>query len=165
MSVTAAAGFRASGVAAGSRVQVNVSAGRTGTTAGTVTVPDVVGLAQAAAARTLRQAGLEVEPNPVESSEPVGRVIRQSPAAGASRGRGAVVRIDVSEGEAVPDVVGDDEATATERLEGAGFTVRVVTQDTTDPAEDGVVLSQSPPGGDRLGAGGRVTITVGLLSG
>ncbi len=157
-----AAGERA---ARGSSVQINVSAGRTGTTAGSVTVPDVVGLSQAAAAGRLRAAGLEVETNPVESSEPKGRVIRQSPAAGGQRTRGAVVRIDVSDGVDVPDVAGEDEATATQRLEQAGFTVRVITQDTSDPAEDGIVLTQSPPAGDRLAAAGRVTITVGLLSG
>jgi beta-lactam-binding protein with PASTA domain len=152
-------------VVRGSGVQINVAARRTGTTAAAVTIPDVVGLTESAAARRLRAAGLEVETNPVESAEPAGRVVRQNPAAGTRRSRGAVVRIDVSEGTTVPDVVGEDEATATQRLEQAGFTVTVETVETTDPAEDGIVLEQRPSAGESLAGGGRVTIIVGALSG
>jgi beta-lactam-binding protein with PASTA domain len=63
----------------------------------------------------------------------------------------------------VPDVVGLDRPTAERRLQQAGFTVRTVPRDTSDPAQDGIVLEQRPPGGSSGRVGTQVTITVGLL--
>jgi beta-lactam-binding protein with PASTA domain len=63
----------------------------------------------------------------------------------------------------VPDVVGLDAPTAERRLRQAGFAVRSVPRDTVDPAEDGIVLEQRPPGGSSGRAGAQVTITVGVL--
>jgi serine/threonine-protein kinase len=63
----------------------------------------------------------------------------------------------------VPDVVGLDAATAERRLRQAGFAVRSVTRDTPDPAEDGIVLEQQPPGGASARVGTQVTITLGKL--
>lgn len=63
----------------------------------------------------------------------------------------------------VPDVVGLDAPTAEQRLRQAGFAVRSVPRDTLDPAEDGIVLEQRPPGGSSGRAGAQVTITVGVL--
>ena len=57
----------------------------------------------------------------------------------------------------MPNVVGDDEATATNTLEGQGFTVRVQ----TTSGEDGVVQSQSPAAGTQVDEGSRITIFVG----
>ena len=47
----------------------------------------------------------------------------------------------------VPDVTGLDEAAARSELERAGFAVRVTDEPTTDPAQDGVVIGQTPTGG------------------
>jgi beta-lactam-binding protein with PASTA domain len=60
-------------------------------------------------------------------------------------------------------VVGLDEPTARARLLQAGFTVRIVTRTTSDPAEEGIVLDQRPLGGTPARAGAQVTITVGAL--
>jgi beta-lactam-binding protein with PASTA domain len=168
-----------------SKVQINVSKGTgttgtvtittTGTTqttttpaGGSVAVPDVVGLKQAAARRQLEDASFKVDARQVPSKEPVGTVVAQFPAAGQLAKRGGTIRINVSKGDgrkAVPDVIGDDEATARQRLEQAGFTVTVVDQDTTDPAEDGVVVDQDPAGAARRKPGADVTIFVGVLTG
>ena len=64
----------------------------------------------------------------------------------------------------VPDVVGLDAPTAEQRLRQAGFGVRSVSRDTTDPAEDGIVLEQRPVGGGRAPRGSQVTLTVGALT-
>ncbi len=140
----------------------------TGTTTGTTTVPDVVGLSQAAATRRLTAAGFDVDTKRVPSREPRGRVVAQFPAAGSRLARGAAVRINISRGppvlRAVPDVIGDTEATARQRLARAGFVVRVIREETTDPAEDGLVIDQDPPAGERLRRGARVTIFVGVLT-
>jgi serine/threonine-protein kinase len=74
------------------------------------------------------------------------------------------VTLQVSTGpssSAVPGVSNLDETSASETLEAAGFKVRVATEDTTDPALDGVVVSQDPPAGTVVEPGSRVTIFVG----
>lgn len=60
----------------------------------------------------------------------------------------------------VPDVVGDDEATATATLEAAGFLVNVASEYTAAP--EGEVASQFPIGGGQAALGSMVTITVSL---
>ena len=159
--------------AKGAKVQINVSTGSSSTTTqtpatGTATVPDVVGLKRAAATNQLQAAGFKVDAREVPSGEPVGTVLAQFPAAGATAKRGGTIRINVSRGDGkkvVPDVVGLDEAAAQTRLESAGFTVTVVDQETTEPAEDGVVVDQKPPAEGRLKPGAEVTIFVGRLAG
>ena len=171
---------------AGSSVRVNVSEGRAATTGATTTgatttttptrtatapasvaVPDVVGLSQSAATRRLQSAGFDVDTKRVPSSEPRGRVVAQFPAAGTRAARGGAIRINVSQGPpqsaVVPDVIGDDEATARQRLTQAGFRVRVIREETTDPAEDGLVIDQDPPPRERLRRGATVTLYVGTL--
>jgi beta-lactam-binding protein with PASTA domain len=172
----------------GSRVRINVSQGApaattttsatTGgaTTTGTTTaasakVPRVVGLSQAAAQRKLHAAGLRVRTAYVASSKPSGTVVAQRPAPGTTLRRGAAVRVNVSIGsnpkpaKAVPDVTGEDEATAQSDLEAAGFRVSVVDEPTTDENEDGIVVDEDPAAGTRVPAGSLVTIYVGRFSG
>jgi eukaryotic-like serine/threonine-protein kinase len=118
------------------------------------------------ARRQLRSLGLTVTVVQVRSDEPAGTVVRQSPRAGAELRKGATVRLAVSTGPRtvdVPDVTGLDEGSARSELEGAGFEVRVVDQETTDPTEDGVVLTQEPAGGTAA-SGSVVTLTVGRLA-
>jgi beta-lactam-binding protein with PASTA domain len=62
------------------------------------------------------------------------------------------------------DVVGMNEASAIRELETAGFVVRVVDEPTFEPADDGVVVAQSPSGGTTRREGSPVTITVARLS-
>jgi hypothetical protein len=62
----------------------------------------------------------------------------------------------------VPDTVGQDEATATSTLEGAGYRVRLMTRTVSTRREEGVVVQQLPTGGTRR-IGSTVTIVVGRL--
>ena len=169
----------------GSRVRINVSQGApattttgttptgtaTTTTAATAKVPRVAGLSQTAAQRRLRAAGFRVRTAYVASSKPSGTVVAQRPAPGTTLRRGAVVRINVSLGsnpqpaKAVPDVTGEDEATARADLEAAGFQVSVVEEPTTDENEDGIVIDEDPAAGTRAPAGSLVTIYVGSFTG
>jgi beta-lactam-binding protein with PASTA domain len=131
-----------------------------------VEVPDVVGSAAAAARRQLRSAGLRVTTTSVVSQEPAGTVIAQSPRGGAELREGGTVKLTVSTGPAeveVPDVTGQDEASATSELERAGFQVRVIDESIEDPAQDGVVLLQAPAGGSTARDGATVTLTIGRL--
>jgi beta-lactam-binding protein with PASTA domain len=171
------------GVPKGSRVRINVSQGApaaTTTTGGTTpttpttksaTVPGVVGLSQSAAQKRLHAAGFRVRTAYVASSKPSGTVVAQQPAPGTTLRRGAAVRINVSVGsnpqpaKAVPDVTGEDEATARSDLEAAGFQVSVVDEPTTDKNEDGIVIDEDPAAGTRAPAGSPVAIYVGRFGG
>jgi beta-lactam-binding protein with PASTA domain len=62
---------------------------------------------------------------------------------------------------AVPNVVGQDQASAASTLSAEGLTVITRTQEVTDQAQDGLVQSQDPAEGTRVAKGTRVTIFVG----
>jgi serine/threonine-protein kinase len=165
-------------VARGSKVRINVSAGAaasggapttqsTTTTTATqqVQVPNVVGLQQNVAQRRLNRPGLAVRVQYVASSKPSGQVVDQSPAAGTSMKKGSRVQITVSLGSnatttQVPDVVGQDQQTATTTLQGAGFEVQVIDVPATDPSQNGNVVDEQPAGGSRAPQGSTVTIYV-----
>jgi beta-lactam-binding protein with PASTA domain len=138
-----------------------------------VTVLDVTGKRLLAARKLIRKAGLVTEFKRVPSDLPKGTVVSQSPKPGTTAKRGAHVLVNVSLGPApptgappiVPDVTGEDEATATQDLQSAGYQVEVVSQDTADPAEDRVVIDQNPAVGESAPAKSKVTIYVGRFGG
>jgi sugar lactone lactonase YvrE/uncharacterized protein (DUF2345 family) len=70
------------------------------------TIPNVVGMTEAAAATSLTEAGLTVGAVDSEysSSEPAGSVIGESPAAGTQANLGSAVALMISTGEAPPPV-------------------------------------------------------------
>jgi eukaryotic-like serine/threonine-protein kinase len=142
----------------GSRVTVVVSSG-----VRLVTVPNVVGLDESTARAELEGEGFVVNPEIEESDAEEGTVIRQDPGAGRVE-EGSEVTIVVSSGPGdvtVPNVVGQSQESATARLAGLGFDVRVATRDTDSESEDGRVLDQSPSAGTDLPQGSDVTIVVG----
>lgn len=167
-----------------SQVKLNVSTGTpstvTTTTTATTTVgsppassaqlPRVVGLGQTTALRRLNSMGMHPTVVYVRSSQPVNRVLSQSPAAGATVVRGSRVRINVSTGAnpetatEVPKVVGQDQATAVQTLRAAGFKVLVLNRSTTEASKDGQVVEQQPKAGASIPGGLLVTIFVGRSS-
>ena len=180
--VTAQRPAAGSRVPKGTRVRLNVSngAGATTTSAttttattttttpvGKVAVPSLVGANQTDAQRRLLGKGLRARVVYVSSSEPVNRVVQQQPAAGTQVGRGTRVRISVSTGPSpgasrtVPDVVGEDEATAKSDLAQAGFNAVVLRETANDPSQVGQVIEEQPGAGSRAPAGAQVTIYVG----
>jgi serine/threonine-protein kinase len=153
-------------VARDGTVQIEVAKPPPAPTVQRVEVPDVVGAEGLAARRELRAAGLRVTTVAVASQQPVGTVISQSPRAGAEVRAGARVRLTVSSGPAavaVPNVTGLDELSARQELERSGFQVQVTDESITEPAQDGVVLRQTPSGGSSAEDGAMVTIVVGRL--
>ncbi|MBN2025550.1 MAG: Stk1 family PASTA domain-containing Ser/Thr kinase [Actinobacteria bacterium] len=130
-----------------------------------VAVPDVVGDTQESAETTLTEEGFQVSVTEEASSEvPEGRVIRQSPLANQKALEGSTVTIWVSTGPAaveVPDVRTELEEDAKDLLTDAGLNYTVIYQDTTDPAEEGVVLDQVPLPGAMVDIGYNVRIFVG----
>jgi penicillin-binding protein 1A len=128
-------------------------------------VPNVVGMTQADAVKTLVKASFTPVVKSAPSTEPKGVVFEQSPPGGASAALGSIVTIMVSNGKApnvpVPNVMGKTEQEAKSALKAAGFKVVVQFQEVTDPKQDGFVVNQSPRGGKKAPAGSTVTIVVG----
>jgi serine/threonine-protein kinase len=134
-----------------------------------VHVPDVTGQTQKAAEATLTTAGLTVgaiTPQ-VSASQTPETVLSQSPTAPATLPTGGTVNLVVAQAPkevAVPGVVNRTEVAATEALEKAGFTVKTVTEPTSEPARVGHVLKQSPSAGAHARKGATVTIWIGMAT-
>jgi serine/threonine-protein kinase len=144
------------------RVRINVSKG-----VQPVLVPPVVGQPYDNAASTLEGAGFKVIRRNVESDRPADTVVGQSPAANTLIRPGSTITLNVSKGpktSTVPDVTSLDEEAARQQLEASGFKVTVTQQPTTDPGQNGFVLSQDPAGGSQAPAGTTVTIVVGQFT-
>ncbi len=129
------------------------------------TVPDVVGQRSEHAQNVLAKANFTPLVEIVDSADPKGTVVAQTPAGGTALELGGLVTIQVSSGVPskvkVPDVVGMSRTDAKTALEAAGFVVEVVSKHVSDPHNVDVVLDQQPAGGTKLLQGSTVTITVG----
>jgi beta-lactam-binding protein with PASTA domain len=131
-----------------------------------VAVPDVVGLSASDAVVALRDAGLQARIALVPSSASVGVVLRQSPAAGASSFRDAVIRLDVAKIRSaptvvkvdVPDLVGAAVDAARSQLHALGLVPSVTQVPSEQPA--GTVVRQTPHPGARVRKGAAVRVEV-----
>lgn len=142
-------------------VRINVSRGQK-----PVAIPGVSGSAYEQAKANLQDAGFTVVRTDVDSNEPAGNVVGSLPNEGQLLRPGQRVTLLVSKGPKaipVPDVNGLDRAGALLTLKSAGLVPIVVTRETTDQSEDGVVLEQTPIGLEQVEPGAVVTITVGKL--
>jgi len=149
-------------VVQGTEIHFNVSKGPT-----PVPIPLVVGQSIQSATSELQGAGFQVRPTYVDSAQPANQVIQQNPKAGGTAAKGSIVAITISNGPkttTVPFVQGEDVGTANTDLQQSGFKVHIVNQATTDPNQDGIVLSQTPAGGAQAKPGSSVTIIVGRVS-
>jgi resuscitation-promoting factor RpfB len=113
-------------------------------------VPAVKGLGLAKAKRKLLAAGVEVgKVDRRPSSERKGTVLKQGVRKGTELEPGSSVPLIVAAPyPRVPSVVGKSKASAIKKLKNAGFKIKKTTQTKTS-GKDGVVLSQSRPGGTR----------------
>jgi serine/threonine-protein kinase len=146
-------------VVEGTRVRINVSKGPR-----PVSIPSVVGLPYDQAASELRQKGFGVSRIDKDSDQAAGIVTDQDPSGGSEGSKGSTVTLTVSKGPstaAVPDVTTQDVSIAQTTLDAAGFRTRVVLEDTDDPTQDGIVMSQDPIGGTQAKPSSLVTLFVG----
>ncbi|HEY2935306.1 MAG TPA: PASTA domain-containing protein, partial [Gaiellaceae bacterium] len=147
----------------GTTVRINVSKGPQ-----PVTVPDVTGLPYDQAAAQLGSVGFKVTKAEVESDQPAGTVLAETPPASSSATKGSTITLSVSKGPTsaqVPDVTSQDPDTATATLEANGFKVQRTPTDVNDPNLDNTVVNQDPPGGTQAKLGATVTIEVGHYTG
>ncbi len=143
----------------GTRVAITVSSGPP-----TVLLGKVEGQSAAQAQSTLRAAGFKTTTKTKPSSSIAeGLVIGTEPPAGARLPVGSTVTVLVSSGPAslrVPDATGQSRAAAESALAMVGLAVGTVTQQVSTTQSPGTVLSQSPPAGSSLRAGGKVNLVV-----
>ncbi len=136
-----------------------------GSSGPSVSVPNVVGLTQAAASSTITGAGLTVGTVITASSPTItsGSVISESPIAGTSVASGSAVNLTVSTGPAqvsVPNVVGLTQAAASSAITGAGLTVGSISTASSPTVPSGNVISESPIAGTSVASGSAVNLTV-----
>jgi beta-lactam-binding protein with PASTA domain len=146
-------------VVAGSSVRINVSSGPK-----PVAVPSVIGQSYDSGAAQLQSAGFTVGRVDVDSNQPAGQVVDQSPPGNSTASKGSSVTLSVSKGPTtvtVPDVSLQTGPDARATLTAAGFKVVVVHQDTDDESLDGLVMSQDPGGNTQADPKSTVTLTVG----
>ena len=131
---------------------------------GSVSVQKVVGMMQEDAQDALTAQGLAVGGvETVTSTLMRGTVIAQSPEAGTSVQPGEAVSLTVSGGRViVPELAGQREEEALERLQTVGLTCGLITYEPVDSAaQDGMVLSQSIEKFAEVLPGTTVEMTVG----
>ena len=141
----------------GTKIDLVVSAGLR-----PVTVPDVLGMSRAKAAKTLEKAGFSVEVgNGYSDSVPEGDVISTAPGGGVSTRRGSKVEVVVSSGPQyrqvqLPDVRNLSSDAARQRLESLGLTVSIV-----DSCGGGTTVVETEPiAGSTVRQGDKVALYV-----
>jgi serine/threonine-protein kinase len=131
----------------------------------TTTAPsgnDYSGVRVRTAVQRIAQGRQKVIVQYVASSKPAGVVVSSSTA-------GSRERLQVSAGPSpkpatsVPDVSGEDSATAQQDLEAAGFTAIEVQWPVSDSVADGTVVYETPVG--QAPAGSAVVLYIGTVSG
>lgn len=130
-----------------------------------VAVPDVTAKTQAAAQAAVLGAGLSVAPVATTYSTTValGRVISQTPLAGALVAATTPVYLEVSAGlkpVTVPTLIGLTQADAAALLASKELALGVVTLGTSNTARAGTVIVQSPAAGTVAGITTPVNVTV-----
>jgi serine/threonine-protein kinase len=131
-------------------------------------VPDVTGqtFEEAKALLEGEDYGFVVVRSDVDSSQPEGIVVSQSPNSDAELAAGQKITLSVATGQnQVPGVVGSSQAEAEAALDKAGFQANVTFEPTDDASQFDQVLSQDPGAEADLQVGSTVDIVVGQESG
>jgi RHS repeat-associated protein len=130
-----------------------------------VTVPNVVGALEvdATAAIAAAQLALGALTSRHDNAVPAGRVITQTPAAGAIVNAGTAVDLEISLGPApvaIPPVAGLLQADAESAITGAGLVVGAITTEHSETVPAGRVIRATPVEGTMVPAGSAVDLLV-----
>jgi beta-lactam-binding protein with PASTA domain len=138
----------------GQSVSISVSSGRRA-------IPNLVGMREADAVKTVEGLGFKSQVKRVASTRPKGIVVEQEPVAGVTAVGGTTVKLSVSSGRrpvVVPQVVGQTQGDAVSALTRLGLTPQLHNVPSAKPA--GVVVAQKPPAGMEIDKGSPVTVNV-----
>jgi serine/threonine-protein kinase len=125
------------------------------------TVPNVIGDSATDAVSALKDVHLNAKVVHVDSNKPADTVIDQNPTSGASIDQGSTVTLKVSRGPvpiAVPNVIGQNVASATSTLQAANFAVATKSVASNQPKD--TVVDQSPGPGTSQPPGTTITLSV-----
>ncbi len=133
-------------------------------------MPQLVGLHKEVALGQLEELGIIPDTISEPSTEPENMVIRQAPIKGTIISEGEKVTLVISSGAVetptteteyvtVPNVKGENFATAKARLEGLGFFVSKNPDEFSETVSEGDVISQSPLADAQVEKGGTITLT------
>jgi beta-lactam-binding protein with PASTA domain len=126
------------------------------------TVPKITDMTLADATALLTQHGLTIgDQNSVNDLADAGTVIAQDPAAGSTAPLGSAVAVTVSKGPKdvlVPDLTGQDLATATQNLTDAKLKAGTIGHVSSSSQPAGSIVSNDPPGGTQAPEGSTVNI-------
>lgn len=140
-------------------VRLAVSAGQR-----SAPVPQLTGLGEQQARVSIANAGFELGTVRREASDqPRGSIIASTPPSGEVLQLPAAVNIVVSDGPAIvlaPDLLGRTLPDARSMVEQIGLRIGAVGRDTSSFQPENTILSQSPPAGQAVSAGGRINVTV-----
>jgi len=115
----------------------------------------------------LDQAGFHASIAYVPNTQPLGTVVAQSPAGGASAKTGSQVTVNVSSGpggnplETVPNVVGRKIPEALPVLHAAGLRLILLRQRVSDRSQAGVIVAQTPLPGKKAPKNAEVLVYMG----
>jgi hypothetical protein len=128
-----------------------------------VVVPDLVGMTEGEAVTALRGAELRLgERKTKEAPDRVGRVLHQSPAAGAKAASGSAVALVIGIGETrmveVPDLINVTLRTAKRKIKAAGLELGTVSG--PSPKGQSIVEEQEPLAGAEVPPGATVNLTI-----
>lgn len=130
-----------------------------------VALPNFVNMTREEAEAAAQEAGIQLEITEEYSSDvEAGKVASQEPSylEGYSVKEGSTVKIVISKGENiknVPNVVGDSQEEAEEKIKEAELNIEVK-QETSDKLQAGFVIRQEPAAEEEVNAGETVTIYV-----
>jgi RHS repeat-associated protein len=149
-------------VAPGTAVKLVVSLGQE-----QVSIPNVVGMSQAAATAAIQSARCSLGSISTASSDvvPTGQVITQTPPGGTATISGAVVSLVISSGSpplTIPDVIGLTQQSANDTLKAKGFVLGSVTNANSAIVTVGNIMSQNPAVGTITDKGVAVAVVVSL---
>lgn len=129
-----------------------------------VSLPDVTNTLLSQARANLEGLGFTVQVTEQRSTEPVGTVLRQTPAGGQQAEKGSTVRLTVAEAAPIqmPNLVGKSVTEAKALLAAAGFSGPITTNGAVKaglPWDVNKVYKTSPPAGTTISSGDSVELS------
>ncbi|MDO4482437.1 MAG: PASTA domain-containing protein, partial [Bacillota bacterium] len=145
----------------GYKIRVSISKGASDTG-----VPDLVGKTLEEAKRIIEEQGYKIGTiDKKEDSSPEGTVLEQSPKYGEACEPGSLINLIVSNGQGKEEItminlLGADLSAATDMLKTANLVLNNVEYEYSDSYEEGLVIKQSVPMGEKIMTGTKINIIV-----
>ena len=122
-------------------------------------VPDVTNMTQADAKTLLEDQGFTVRVSPLKSDDTEGLVKLMDPSAGSRVEKGSEVVVHVTVARTIPEIIGDEEKVALDKLAQEGFENVTVEKIRSDETE-GTVVAVTPDVATRAKAATEISVSI-----